>query len=425
MFFGCLNVHADDNPLMQFVENAEFELDLTGTGYFKSPSASTADRDDAAFLGRFTIKSQGYLADSIAAGFSLYGAYSTQKHQYYGHFTNPGHRSRQPRFVDFNTAWLRYEADDFEIILGKDYIETGLSELYSPADRFGLYNLANPSQTYKIGVWQAGIDYFVGDDTLTFKVIPVHEKSLIPSENSRWLGNTDDPEFTALAAAYDIQESFRPVRIENIGYLLQYKGSRAGYDFFALAHHGPSIYPTLQQGAAVNQRNKVDPLAMSVAAGVLKVIDEWKFFGEVIYQHSYGDRDEDFIRYAAGVSYNDNVLANFLGLSQINVSVQWSGDETVDAADPNRVDTRSREARPFRNTVFGKIEIEHNHEWGYYFSAIHNIEADFGLFGGAEYKPNDNLTFRLEGAFFDGPDDTHFGRWEDNDYLRLRTIYKF
>ncbi|NOQ35057.1 MAG: hypothetical protein GQ569_04090, partial [Methylococcaceae bacterium] len=68
---------------------------------------------------------------------------------------------------------------------------------------------------------------------------------------------------------------------------------------------------------------------------------------------------------------------------------------------------------------------EHNHKWGYFFSASHNIEGDFGLFGGAEYKPNDNLTFRLEGAFFDGADNTHFGRWEDNDYLRLRTIYKF
>ncbi|MDQ7090967.1 MAG: hypothetical protein Q9M50_10045 [Methylococcales bacterium] len=89
------------------------------------------------------------------------------------------------------------------------------------------------------------------------------------------------------------------------------------------------------------------------------------------------------------------------------------------------MDTRSRKARLFRNTILGKIEIEHNHQWGYVFSAIHNVESDFGLFGGVEYKPNDNLKFRLEGAFFNGLSDTQFGRWEDNDYLRFRTIYKF
>ena len=72
-----------------------------------------------------------------------------------------------------------------------------------------------------------------------------------------------------------------------------------------------------------------------------------------------------------------------------------------------------------------KIEMEHTHEWGYFLTAVHNVEADFSIGYGGQYKPNDNLTLRLEGAFFDGPTDTHFGRWEENDFLRFRTIYKF
>ena len=222
MSVSITDVKADKNPVLQFIENSEYELDTTVTGYFKSPSSNLADRDDVNFLGRFTVKSQGYLTDKLSTGFSLYGAYSSQKHQYYGTFTNPDHRSRHPQFVDFNSAWLRYESDDFEIIVGKDSIEMGLSEMYSPVDRFGLYNASNPTQSYKLGVWQAGIDFFIGDDTLTLKVTPVNDKSFIPSTESRWLGNTNDPEFVALAAFYDIQEKYRPVRIENVGYLLQY-----------------------------------------------------------------------------------------------------------------------------------------------------------------------------------------------------------
>ncbi|MDQ7090966.1 MAG: hypothetical protein Q9M50_10040 [Methylococcales bacterium] len=293
------------------------------------------DSDEVAFLGRFTVKSQSYLTDNLSAGFSLYTAYSTQKNQYYGTFTHPDHRTRQPRLIDFNTAWLRYEADNFAVMVGKDYIEMGLSEMYSPVDRFGLYNAANPTQTYKMGVWQAGIDFFMGDDTLTFKVIPVNDKLALPSTDSRWLGNTSDPQFTALATTYEIQEKFYPIRLENMGYLLQYKGTRAGYDFFGLIHHGPSIYPTLQHGLSPNQRNKVNPLATSVAAGVLKVIEEWGLYSEVIYQYSDNNRDEDFIRYAIGVSYNESVLANFLGFNQINTTLQWSGDESVDAENSN------------------------------------------------------------------------------------------
>lgn len=424
-FIYPINGYAETNPLRQFIDNANYELETSVTGYVKSPASSLADRDKVAFLGRFTVKSQSYLTDSLSAGFNLYSTYSTQKHQYYGAFTNPDHRSRQPRYIDFNTAWLRYETDNIEIIVGKDYIETGLSELYSPIDRFGLHNATNPTQSYNMGVWQASVDFFISDDTFTIKVIPTGDKSFIPSEHSRWIGNTNDPEFTALAATYELQEKYRPVRIENIGYLLQYKGSRAGYDFLGLVHHGISIYPTLRQGTTANQFLKIYPLATSIAVGVLKVMEEWKFYADVIYQHTDHNRDEDFIRYALGISYSDNTLANVLGFNQINTTLQWSGDEAIDAEDLTQVNTRSREARPFRNTILGKIEIKHNHRWGYFFSAIHNIESDLGLFAGTEYKPNDNLTFRLEAAFFDGTSQTHFGRWKENDYVRFRTFYKF
>jgi hypothetical protein len=422
---SSLTFAAEENPLTRFINNAEYELDSSTTGYFKKVDSKTADNDDAAFLARLTAKSKTQLSDSISAGMELYANYSSQKQEYHGVFRNPDQHVRQPRVVDFNSVWLRYGADDFELMAGKDYLQNGLSEIYSPVDRFGMFNLTNPSQLYRTGVWQAGINYFINDDTLTFKVLPVPEKIQIPSMYSRWLGNTNDPEFAVLAANYQIDEKFRPVRVENMGYLLQYKGSRAGYDFFGLLHHGPSMYPTLIYGNHINQRIKTEPLATSISAGIMKVLDEWKFYGEAIYQVADSNIDEDFIRYSAGISYSDSQLANILGFNQINSTLQWSGDETVSPVNMQQVAVTSREARPFRNTLLAKIEIEQNNEWGYYFSTAYNVEGNSGLLGGAQYKPTDNLSLRLESAFFNGSQDTAFGRWDNNDFVRLRTIYKF
>jgi hypothetical protein len=429
-FAGCCLISsmafaAEENPLTRFVTNIEYESDSSATGYFKKVESNKADNDDVAFFTRLTAKSQTQLNGSFSTGMELYANYSSQKQEYYGVFRNPDHQIRQPRIVDFNSVWLRYEADNFEILAGKDYLQTGLSEIYSPVDRFGLYNLTNPSQFYRTGVWQAGIQYFIDDDTVTFKVMPVTEKNLIPSPYSRWLGNTNDPEFAALAANLQVEEKFRPVGIENAGYLLQYKGSRAGYDFFGLVHHGPSMYPTLAYGNQANQVIKTEPLTTSISTGIMKVLEEWKFYGEAIYQVADSNTDEDFIRYSVGTSYNDSQLANILGFNQITTTLQWSGDESVNPVNTLKIAVSSRETRPFRNTVLTKIEIEQNNEWGYYFSAAYNVEGNSALAAGAQYKPTDNLSLRLESTLFDGPKDTIFGRWENNDFLRLRTIYKF
>jgi len=413
------------HPVIKWFNEIEYELDLSVTGYFHKPTAPQVDQDVANFLGRFSMQSTTWLNDQWSVGFNLYTAYSTQENEYSGAFRGLNHAISQPRYVDFDTAWIRYEADDFSLLLGKEYIETGLAELYSPIDRFGLFNISNPGQAYSMGVWHLSMDYFIEDDTLSFKIMPIYDKSLFPNEQSRWVGSTNDPEFTQLIQAYDIEDDYRGIELSNISYLLEYKGSRAGYDFLASVHYGVALYPTLQLGSLVNQRRKVEPLATSFAVSVLKVIDQWTVYGEAIYQHSNNHQDENFIRYALGASYVNYDLANFLHLNQIKTTVQWSGDETIDAADSRIVDTSSQYARPFRNTVLTRIEFEHNAKWRSVFSSVYNIQSDYVLFAGIQYDPTDNLSLHLEAAFFEGFSETDFGRWQDNDYLKFRTIYKF
>jgi hypothetical protein len=162
-----------------------------------------------------------------------------------------------------------------------------------------------------------------------------------------------------------------------------------------------------------------------MSVGILKMLEEWKLYGEAIYQIADPNQDEDFIRYSAGVSYNDSQLANFLGFNQITSTVQWSGDETLDTKITNDIFMASRKTRPFRNTLLTRIEIEHNAKWGYFLANIYNIGGDYGILIGVQYKPTDNLTLRLEGDIFVGNNNALFGRWQNNDFLKFRTIYRF
>jgi hypothetical protein len=424
MFYSAIAL-VEQNPLTRLFDNVQYELDSSVSTYFSKVQSSQADNDTLAFLTRFTLKSQTRLTENIYAGFETYATYSTQKQDYSGVFRLPNQENRQPRLVDFNTAWLRYKSDDFNLSVGKDYLKNGLSEIFSPVDRFGVYNLVNPSQFYRLGVWQAGIDYFINDDTLSLKILPVTEKVLVPSFSSRWLGNITDPEFITLLSHIQIVEKYRTVNFKNAAYLLQYKGSRAGYDFFGLLHHGPSIYPTLHYGGQINQLLKTEPLATSLSAGILKMIKEWKLYGEAIYQHADNHQDQDFIRYSVGVSYSDTHWANVWGLNQITSTVQWTGDETLDTKISAEVFMASRKARPFRNTLFTSVEIEQNDKWRYLVSNIYNLGGDYAILMGVQYKPNDNLSLRLEGDVFAGHKNTLFGRWQENDFLRFRVIYKF
>ncbi|NOQ63211.1 MAG: hypothetical protein GQ582_01710 [Methyloprofundus sp.] len=420
-----LIANEEAHPVIKWFSEAEYELDLSVIGYFHKPTSAEANQDVAAFLGRFSMQSTTWFNDQWALGFKLYTSYSSQSDGYTGTFGSFSHPNNKSSYVDFETLWVRYEHDDFSLLLGKEYIETGLAELYSPLDRFALVNFFNPSQPYDMGVWQAAIDYFIEDDTLSFKVLPIYNQALFPGASSRWIGDTNDPQFTQIAQTYTIEDDYREIKFSHVSYLLQYKGSRAGYDFSALVHYGVALYPTLQFGELPNQRRKIEPLATSVAFSVLKVIDQWTLYGEAIYQHSNDHQDDNFIRYALGASYVEYSLANFLNLDQIKTTVQWSGDETVDQADSRIVDASSRYARPFRGSVLTRIEFEHNSKWRSLLSSAYNLESDYALLAAVEYRPTDNLSLNLEAAFFDGDSDTFFGRWKDNDYLKFRAIYKF
>ena len=418
--------------LVDLATNVQRTASTSFSGFITKIDDSSTRDDYVIFSPRLEGETEASLNEEFSMGMKGYLSLSTDQNTVQGWFNGPGQHYQKIRYGDLTAAWLKYEAEDYELILGKDVISMGLLELHSPTDRFGLWDGSDPSLTRELGVWHLALNYFIDDDTISFKFLPFDKKSISPGLGSRWAGSSGSSVFTSLPTGSSVVDFYHPTHFENMGYLALYEGAREGIDFFGFAHHGPSSYSALSSTTRnVADPNslvleRVNPISLSTGAGLSRVIDEWKFTGEVIYQRTYNGRDEDFIRYGAGLSYTDSRFANFLGLEKITSIAEFSGDEIISDAYADDWVQSSKLSRPFRRAVFLRVVVEHNEELSYFAGSTVNIKYEDHTFGaGVEYRPNDNLKIQMSGAFFEGNSDTHFGRWTDNELIRLGAEYSF
>jgi len=483
---GALAIDKDTDFFKQVQDNASYTLEASSLLFPETPDSNIlspvftqVDPTSLHLIIRQKIQSEAAITDNAWLKFDMHANITSQPGDYSGAFRSPGSEDRNGETLDFNELYVAYEAENFDFTIGKNIIETGFSK-YSPTNRFGLFdainpvNQANPIDPDSIGTWLASIEYPVGDDTLSFTVTPFDERSLLPPSESRWRGTSGDPNFRALQLPYlacspgllaqlglppcpaginflrpyipgiintlfgtaiagtipvpaAVEEKYHSGSPKNWGYLLQYEGVGDGFDYYGLIHHGPSIYPIWKLNLTNRlEFQKINPLAWSFGGGISVVRDEWNYYAEAIYQHSQGDKDDDFLRYTLGFSYRDTEYANSIGLEEIKPVIELHGDKTVDHQDADLYVLSSSRARPLNNSISARIEIQRNSKVSYSLGSIYNIDDDdYSVVAGYEKRVSDNYKYRLIAVVLDGVRNTHFGRWKNNDHLRLDIEYRF
>ena len=413
---------------MSFVQKAfwsQFDDDF--------PNDDVVDDSKSAFLGRLKVESSAVLNDRWSFNASLLLQGSTYEDDLRGVFARPGTNERKGRIVELKEAYLTFEEDEYDISLGKSLNAVGLSELFSPANRFGLVDAIHPMYLEELGVWKATFNYYVEDDSISYSLMPFHERSPRPDGRSRWLGSSGDSTFFELDPELGIdpegnpqlEDEFRSsTDLESWGHLLQYNAVREGFDYFGLVHYGPTLYSVVKKEGGIDK--KYNPLAVTLAAGLAKTVEEWKLYTEAAYQNTLKSEDEDFVKYVLGVSYRETEFAEKVGLEEISPIIEYAGEIVTNPQLADNFTVNSKKSRPGRNTLFLRVDFRRNDKWTGVFAVAHNIPTrDNFLTGLIQYSYSDNLKFNLERRMFSGRGDTQFGRWEANDYIGLNTEYKF
>ena len=388
-----------------------------------------------AMINRLSLDSRIAFGDDFIGSVKAYGLYSNQEGDRRGVFSEPESRQERPRNADLQEVKGRLQRDGYELSAGKILHAVGVANLFSPSNRFNNVDASNPMHPLELGLWSVDLDLDVGDDALAVSVLPLQDSPAAPPSSSRWLGPSGDASFATIDraalglpvnAALDIKDKYRTDGVGTYGYLLHYKASREGFDFYGVAYTGPSVYPVLKrEGAATSLLNETPPAA-SIGGGVSATSGALGYYGEVIAQATYGGRDQSFIKYVIGISYREVDFAEILGFEEINPIVEYAGEGTFGQQTAAGYVADSRKARPGRSTPLFRIGFRESNKLSLSLGGSRNLGERDGVWAaGVEYKFTDNFRIRSDLKIFTGPPDTQYGRWDRNSHVEMTATYKF
>ena len=426
--------------LAEVVDNARYESETVLSFYPRPPDQAKAngiENQDVEAWTHLSVESDTFLNDYWTLGIGLEAVASTYSGAERGLFTRPGSRSGHGRYLDASRLTLTYLGDVVEVTMGKDSIPFGVAEIYSPTDIYGAENSANPQHAVDFGVWQVRADAYLGSDRLTGIIMPVEENTPGPHDSSRWGGSNGSggSEFAAIdipglppGLTAEIEEDLRGVTPEEWGYLVQYKGTATGLDYFVSGFNGPGPYPVLKRppGGRLNPYDKIYPRVTVASFGAALTEGSWKLYAEGVGYWAMRGRDDDLARGLIGAKYRETRLANSMGLDEIAPVLEYAREARLDSqSDPDYV-LSSEDARPNRNNIIASLTVTVDSEWkvgGAYNRALDERDNLASLF--LRYEPTDNLRLSWTATRYEGPDDTLFGRYDRNDNVEFAVKYSF
>ncbi|KPJ82039.1 MAG: hypothetical protein AMS17_19175 [Spirochaetes bacterium DG_61] len=323
----------------------------------------------------------------------------THEHTWAGHSEWFQDRDRRRRYLELNEIYLRWYQEEYDLTIGKKVFKNGITPLYSPADRYSPKDYNDPLDTKELGIWQVQADYYYKNIVMTGAILPVYQASKNPHEDSRWIGSSADFKFPGLP--FRVEEDIPRVAFSNISYFGRVKATAWGWDLFASAYHGLML-KVENEDAIVD--DLIDPAmfqAMGVTKDVVKVgniamgftttYNKWEFHGEGLYNYSYRSKDDNYLNYVGGVTYNIDDMAKKIFMEQIEITVDYAGEWLMKKQSARGYISSSENSRFGRNDLIGRMNVK--------------------LIVGVEE--------------FNGPNDSYFGRWDKNDRVIGALKYSF
>lgn len=451
----------------KFADNLTLRLKSRGYYRFTKPKGSIIDNDQQKYHGgtRMILDSSTGM-DSWNMGLNMWAEYGSKENLYSGLSEFFQDDSHHRRYLEVNELYFTYFLDNTDITVGKKEFNKGFAvfPLTSPLQRYGRWDLVEPTNPRRLGTWQATIDYAKGDNSFSFTVFPVFPNPKLPVHNSIWLGEQDafpdstlltsiSPDFFSTLSSFNdfigldtqqiidffndllsinglstgtpistfsVSEELPDEKLDEFGFYADYKTSFAGLDLMFSGYHGPSVYPVLeiQPTGGLLKIIKQNPMVNNLSTGFSTTYKNLEFHGEALLSFSEGRKDDSYVNYVGGVIINLDTTAQRLHLNSCSVSLEYAGEIEMYEQDHDNYLISSKDARLWTDNFNVVTNTGINDAWN--INTLHStpLSGD-GLLNHMDinWQVTEQLKWSIGGEHFHGNNDRYFGIWRDNDRI--------
>ncbi|WP_022664858.1 hypothetical protein [Desulfospira joergensenii] len=345
------------------------------------------------------------------------------------------------RHLEINELYAVYSGENTDFTIGKKKFTNGICTLISPSDRFRPMDMTDPTDAKQFGIWQARADYFQDTTRLEFAVLPVNQRNKEPSPLSRWWGERTYSTQTSLPSSLpmtkgSVTREDPDISGKNMGYFIKAKTTLSGWDLFASMDSGPNPYTVVKKEGDSYFEKIVR--VYSLAGGFSTTVNKFEFHGEALYNVSENNKDDDYVSWAAGVTYTLNDTAALIRMDQIVLTMEYANEIITDRQSAENYTQSSQNGRPGQNDILARLQLKYNESLKFE-NLFHNQLSDNAWMNRFKisYRLREGLTLACAFEIFEGDtddiessdeysfDNISYGHWDQNDRIVTSLKYEF
>jgi hypothetical protein len=337
------------------------------------------------------------------------------------------------------------EREGWALRLGRQFITWGRADVLRPTDVFKRHDFTDFIENREEAIDAVKLSLFPGGVTVETVWAPIFEPDIVSFRpENRWAALPEEADVPGLGPArltFRVDRRREPPRTLASGQGgVRLSGSWGGWDLAGMYYYGFDRVPTSVRREIV----AVDPVVRTATINLIpvherihvfggdlaRVVAGWGVRAEAAYTLTTDpgsedpDVDDPYLRVTAGV---DRTFSRIPVGQSLYTLWQYALDtELPQQGRPNQREGSSPLLHSYRHALVLNSTWKYTEFLGARLKAFFNLEDhDFVLQPELYWQPLDALTVVVGADVLGGRRDTFFGRFRDNDRVRVRLSYAF
>ena len=334
-------------------------------------------------------------------------------------------------------TYTRY-FNNFEFSVGKQIFSWGLGDIYNPSDHVNPVDTLDPLDNQKLGQWSASFSYLGDSSNINLIYIPRRSVSRLPRQNNRWFRSVQ-----AIQTAAATQLGFTPEI--NLERQIDHHSATAGVQVtsaqwlpnwdvelsYLRSQDAIGVYLPELSGTQLDLI-RVFPGFDEASVGLSTALGQYTFHGVTSYRNTRNNQqDDDYLTFLVGArrtfhTSDFNLPEAPLSLEEFTLALEYAHEKISRHRDANSTHVNSGFGRTLTNSILMSLELKFSEDTLMEFGLIQNFDKQDRYFSMEfSHQFNDDFKISVGLDLLDGPTDSLFGEWTNNDRLHLSATHHF